>query len=418
MANQEVSPSAGVKQPRFYYGNIIVLASFFVVMIAWGTQYSFGVFFKPVLNEFGWTRAETSGAYSLSIVLLGFFGIIAGRLSDKYGPRLVVTGCGLLLGLGYILMSQLSAIWQIYLFYGVLASIGVAGSWVPLLSTIARWFVRRRGLASGIVAAGIGIGTIILPLLANKLISVYNWRTSFIIIGIISLVVYVVIAQFLRRDPAQMGLLAYGAQQENTENASREVSGFSLKEAIHTRQFWIISVTFFFFAFCLQTVMVHIVPYATDAGISADSAAILLSIIGFVSIGSKLGLGGAGDRIGNKRVILTVFILLLAAFFLLQSTSKAWTLTLFAVVFGLGYGGLAAVQSPTVAEFFELKEHGAIFGLVMFITHIGGAIGPLAAGRIFDITGSYYWAFMLCALLSLISIITTLFLKPTRKALG
>ncbi len=221
MANPEVSPSTGVKQRRFFYGNIIVLASFLVVMIAWGTQYSFGVFFKPVLNEFGWTRAETSGAYSLSIVLLGFFGIIAGRLSDKYGPRLVVTGCGLLLGLGYILMSQLSAIWQIYLFYGVLASIGVAGSWVPLLSTIARWFVRRRGLASGIVAAGIGIGTIILPLLANKLISLYNWRTSFIIFGIISLVVYVVVAQFLRRDPAQMGLLAYGAQQENTENASR-----------------------------------------------------------------------------------------------------------------------------------------------------------------------------------------------------
>ena len=116
-------------------------------MMVYGAQYSFGVFFKPLLAEFGWTRAVTSGVYSLYMVLQGFLGIIAGRLTDRFGSRLVVTVCGLFLGAGYLLMSQIGAVWQIYLFYGILASIGAAGGWVPLLSTVARWFVKGRGLA-------------------------------------------------------------------------------------------------------------------------------------------------------------------------------------------------------------------------------------------------------------------------------
>ena len=134
--------SAGSK-PGIFYGYVITLCSFLILMIMWGSQYCFGVFFKPMLNEFGLSRAVLSGAYSLNLAVQAVSGILAGKLSDRYGPRLVVTVCGSCLGISYLLMSQVQMAWQIYAFFGILSSIGVAGSWVPLVSTIARWFFTR-----------------------------------------------------------------------------------------------------------------------------------------------------------------------------------------------------------------------------------------------------------------------------------
>ncbi len=415
MANHKPSLVTEVREPRFFYGYFIVLASLFILMTAWGTQNTFGVFFKHVLNEFGWTRAETSGAYALNAVLIGVFGIFTGRLSDRFGPRLVVTVCGLFIGLGYLLMSQISAIWQMYLFYGVLISIGLAGITVPLLSTIARWFVKRRGLASGLAVAGTGVGTVIMPPLANHLISSYSWRTSYVIIGLIALVVIVIFAQFLRRDPSQMGLLAYGTDEVKIESLHLKVKGFSVEEAIRTRQFGIICVIGFCAVFCINTVMVHIVPHATDIGISAIAAATILSAFGFVTIGAKVGLGSIIDRIGSKRVVIIVFVTILVSFLWLLLADKLWMLYLFAVGFGVIWGGYAVVQSPLVAELFGLRAHGAIFGLASFATQIGGATGSLVAGRIFDISGSYYWAFILCAILGILGLILSILLKTARK---
>lgn len=403
------------KQPRFFYGYTIVLASFLILTISWGAQYSFGVFFKPVLNEFGWTRAVTSGAYALNSVLLGFFGIFTGRLSDRFGPRLVVTVCGFLAGLSYLLMSKVSTVWQMYLFYGVFLSIGVAGFWVPLMSTVARWFVKRRGLTSGIVSSGIGLGVVIIPPLANQLISRYSWRTSYVIIGLTTMALIVIIAQFLRRDPSQKGVLAYGAHAVKTDSPNLQARGFSLRESILTRQFWIISVIFLFFLACLQTVMVHIVPHATDIGVPASNAAIILSVIGIVSIGSKIAMGGIADTIGNKRIMVIIIVLLLVSLMSLLLASKLSALYLFAVIFGIAYGGFAAVHAPLVAESFGLRAQGAIFGLAMFAGNAGGAIGSLVAGRIFDISGSYYWAFILCTILSIAAIVLSVLLKAAQK---
>ncbi len=211
--------SAGAKQvmstgragkPRFFYGYIIVIVSFLIVMMVYGSQFSFGVFFKPVLAEFGWSRAVTSGAYSLYMVLQGFWGIAAGRLTDRVGSRLVVTVSGIFLGLGYLLMSRIGAVWQLYLFYGVLASMGT-GCWVALLSTVARWFIKRMGLMSGIIASGVGVDSLIMAPLANELIARYGWRDCYIIVGIAALVVTVGAAQFLRRGPGEVGQFADGA---------------------------------------------------------------------------------------------------------------------------------------------------------------------------------------------------------------
>jgi len=137
-------PVSEDRKANFFYGYIVVAASFFIIAIMWGTMYTFGVFFKPLLAELGGTRAVTSGAYSLCYLLSGFFGMIAGSLTDRFGPRLVITGCGLFLGLGYLLMSQASAIWQLYLFFGVIVGAGMGGSFVPLVSTLSRWFIKRR----------------------------------------------------------------------------------------------------------------------------------------------------------------------------------------------------------------------------------------------------------------------------------
>lgn len=158
---------------KFFYGYIIVMLATIIMVASWGTFYSFGVFFKPVLLEFGWTRAITSGAYSLAFLLSGFFSIFVGRLSDRFGPRIVVLACGLLLCSGYLLMSQASSTWQLYLAYGIVG-VGLSGAYVPSISAVSRWFVKRRGLMTGIVMAGIGIGTMIMPPLANLLITSYG----------------------------------------------------------------------------------------------------------------------------------------------------------------------------------------------------------------------------------------------------
>ena len=208
MVSQGVGQSPGTK-PGFFYGYIVGILAFLIMMASIGSHTSFGVFFKPLLTEFGWTRAMTSGAFSLSMIVGGLLGILVGGLTDRFGPRIVLTFCGLFLGLGYLLMSQASVLWQLYLFYGIIG-IGMAGAWVPLVSTTARWFVKRRGMMTGFVVAGQGIGTLIAPPVANQLISVYGWRTSYIILGVTVFIVIVLAAQYMRRDPEQKGLVPYG----------------------------------------------------------------------------------------------------------------------------------------------------------------------------------------------------------------
>ena len=397
---------------KFFYGYVVVLAAFLILVMTWGTLYCFGVFFKPVLIEFGWTRAATSGAYSLCLLLLAFFGIVMGRLNDRFGPRIVVTGCGLFLGSGYLLMSQISTIWQLYLFYGVMLAIGASGSFIPLASTISRWFIKRRGLLTGIAVSGIGVGTMIMPPIANWLITDYGWRVSYIVIGIAVLVLITSAAQFLRYSPSQMGQLPYGENQAEPESVNSKTKGFSLKETIHTRQFWMISAMFFCFGVAIQSILVHIVPHATDIGISSARAVNILAIIGALSATGRIMMGGVADRIGNKLALVVVFVLMSAALLWLLVAKEPWMFYLFAIAFGFAYGGWATLLSLIPAELFGLGSLGVILGAVHFSVATGEALGPTLAGGIFDITGSYQPAFTICAALSMIAIVLALFLRP------
>ncbi|MFC1894121.1 MFS transporter, partial [Chloroflexota bacterium] len=286
MANQKVRQS-----PRFFYGYTVVIAALFTMLAMYGLYYAFGVFFKPVLTDFGWTRAMTSGAFSLAMVVRGSLAIVTGRITDRFGPRLVLTICGLLLGLGYLLMSQISEIWQLYLFYGVIIGTGMGGSYVPPMTTVARWFVKRRSTMTGIVLAGIGIGGFVAPPVATRLIATYDWRISYTILGSVVLVIVVIAAQLLRRDPAQVGQLPYGANEQDEPVSQSGTHGLSLKEALHTKQFWVVFAMVFSLGFCLFAILVHLVPHATDLGISATSAANILATILGLSIVGKVVLG-------------------------------------------------------------------------------------------------------------------------------
>jgi len=399
------------RKPLFFYGYIVVLVAFCIYLVADGTFYSFGVFFEPILTDFGWTRAATSGAYSLCMILIGLMSIVMGRLNDRFGPRILLTGCGVFLGLGYLLMSQISAMWQLYVSFGLLIGIGVSAFLVPLQSTVARWFVKRRGLMTGISIAGVGLGTIIMPLLASRLISIYGWRTSYFIVGIIALVLITLAAQFLKRDPGQIGLSPYGEDEAKGEHSDIQAEGLSLREAIHTRQLWLLCALCFCYYMCVATIMVHIVIHATGLGISALSAANILAIIGGTSIAGRVIIGSAADRIGNKVTLIICFILMSIALVWLMAIQEVWMFYLFAAIFGIGYGGVTALKSPVTAELFGLRSHGVILGVTTLSDCIGGVIGPVLAGGIFDITDSYQWAFLACAILAILGIILASALK-------
>ncbi len=413
MANHEVLPSAGSKNPRFFYGYVVVIAAFLVMVVVWGTAQTFGIFFKPVLTEFSWTRAETSGAVSISIITHAFISMVAGRLTDRISPRLIVTMGGIVMGLGYILMSQISAIWQLYLFYGVLVGIGTGVSFVTGASAIARWFVKSRGLMNGIFASGTGFGVLIMAPVASLLISSYGWRTSYIIVGIVALTVVILAAQFLKRDPGEVGLTPYGQNEEEKENLHLEGKAFSLKDLTRTRQLWLIIISFIFFGYFAQTLLVHIVPHVTDLAISSIAAARILAIIGGAHIVGKIVIGIAFDRMGSRSALIVAFIIMIVALAWLQLAKELWTFYLFAVIFGFAWGGIATVMSPVVAELFGLRAHGTILGVVLFSWGIGATIGPLVTGHIFDASGSYYLAFVICAVLSVMGVILALLLRPT-----
>jgi len=419
MVNQEIYPTVKT-EPRFFYGYVIVAAAFFIMIMSFGINNSFGVFFKPLQTEFGWTSAETSGAFSLSMVVFALLSIIMGGLNDRLGPRVVVTVCGFFFGLGCLLMSQISTLWHIYVFFGVMIGIGRGGIRVPLLSTVTRWFAKRRGLMIGIVLAGVGIGRLIAPLVFVRLIVDYGWRFTYVVTGITLLIVILIAAQFLRRDPTQKGLLPYGKVENKGEQQyfKSETESLSLKEAILTAQFWLFFMIWACFGFFICAVMVHIVPHAIDLGISTISAANILATIGGTSIIGNLALGSLGDRIGNRKVYLIGFILSSAALCLLVFATELWMLYLFAVVLGFAEGGMGAQSPPLLARLFGLDSHGLLLGVVGVGFRIGSALGPIVTGYIFDLTGSYQVAFWVCAFTGVVGLILSLTLRPTKKLGG
>jgi len=397
---------------RFFYGYILVAASFVLQAIGWGAYNSFGVFFNSLMSEYGWSRAGISGAVSVSFCLYGLSSILLGRLNDRVGPRLIMTVSGIFLGIGYLLMSRMTALWQLYLLYSLLVGIGISGTDVVLLSTIARWFVRLRGRMSGLLKVGTGVGMLIMPLFTNWLITAFGWRTALFVVGIVVLVLFIGLSQMLERDPAGRGLQPDGDGRIIVETGRGTETGFTLAQALKSLQLWLICMAYFLLLFCALTVVLHIVPHAIDLGISRSDATRVLATIGGLSIAGRFIMGFSSDRIGSKWALAICYGFLCVSLGWLLVADRLWMLLVFAVVYGFAHGGFFAVMSPLIADFFGTASHGAIFGVMIFVSTIGGAIGPLLAGYAFDLTGSYHVAFLAMPVISAVGLGATLMLRP------
>ncbi|MDP2931617.1 MAG: MFS transporter [Chloroflexota bacterium] len=405
---------AELRKRKFFYGYTVVAAGFIISGLILGTYRAYGLFFTPISREFGWSSELTSSAYSLTYFMQGLLAIVTGRLTDRLGPKVVLITCGVLLGVGYFLMSQVTSIWQLYLFFGLLVGAGNSGVDAPLMTTVARWFKKRRGTLTGITKTGAGIGMLVIPIAAAQLISGFGWRNSYVIISIVSLVGIVVAAWFLKRDPSETGEQPDGVAQVAAATTSAfQTHQFSVGEAVRTRQFWTFSVAFFLLNFCMQIVMLHTAPHVINLGISPTMAATILGTVGGASILGRIGMGGISDRLGYKATCVIAMAVLIAGLVWIQFAREAWMFFVFTALYGIAHGALWTLISPLLAELFGLRSLGATFGVVLFISTIGGAIGPIVSGRIFDITNSYQIGFLITLLFSTIALILTATLKPT-----
>jgi MFS family permease len=380
------------------------------MMVTLGMQASFGLFFKPFNQEFGWNRTEISGAYSMAQIVYGVTAIIIGLLSDRFGPRRSVIICGASLGLGCLLMSQVRSIWQIYFFYGVLFGIGNS-IFIPLLSSIVKWFTQRRTMILGITIGGGGLGMMLIPPAISRFIASYDWRWPFVIMGIVILLLIVLAALVLRRQ--QEPSVQTETEESRAVGPDSEKQGVTFKQAVRMNQFWLICFILIAYSFAFIALDVHLVPYLTDIGISSAVASAVLTVIGGGTMLGQIGLGGLGDKIGNKKAYLCGLTMLALGSLMVVVFKEVWVFFVIAVLLGTAFGLAGTQSSPMTAWLFGLKSLGLFLGIVSFCFTIGASLGPLVFGYIFDSTSSYHYAFWVSASLAVISVILMALMKQT-----
>lgn len=406
-----------------FYGWVIVSACLLIAIITYGVGLSFGVFLTPFREAFSCTSAAASGAYSAAMFAYTGFGVIAGWGVDKYGPKIITILGGLLLGFGLLLTSQVNTnhIWQLYMTYGLLG-MGMSPAWATLMTTASKWFVKRRGLALGIISTGVGIGPLIMAPLASYLVYTSGWRFTFLVLSPTAGLI-IAAATLLKRSPEEIGRLpnseidnAVMPQPERRVNKdTSEFNGLSLREAINTKAFWLLSSMNLMVGIGIVMIMAHIVAYSESQGIPPISAAIVLSTLTGTSIVGRLIMGMASDWIGRKRVFVICVSIEGIILLCMISASNTWMLFLFAAIFGFCYGGHSPQFPALTAEFLGLRYMGTMLGATAFFWGIGGAIGPVLAGHMIDITGSYAGAFILGAATMFLGAIGCLLLKPESR---
>jgi MFS family permease len=404
-------PVIGIRVRNLYYGYILVFAGFAVLLSAYGMLYSFGIFLRPLLQDLGLSRAAVSGAYSLCFFLSGALSISAGWLNDRIGPRIVISCSGILIGSGYLLLSRTNTGMELYLYYGLLVGTGMSGGIAPVLSTITRWFAKNRGLMTGFAVAGVGTGTLIMPIVADGSISAFGWRFSFFLLGTILFLIIVVLAQLFVRDPMSKGLVPYGSEDPMNDVSNRRPNDISLRNAYRDAQLWILFALYACSGFVIQVTLVHITIYAISSGVSARSGALLLSFIGVGSLVGRIFGGGASDRFGSKPVMITASLSMAILFFLLLLSHNTPALVLFAGFFGLVYGEILCLMPILPAELFGLRNHGAILGIITFASTLGGGLGPVAAGAMYDLYGGYELVWIACIGVSVAAIVSSAYIS-------
>lgn len=402
------------RSARLYYGWVVLAACVVIALLSTGVQTSFGVFLKPLQDDFGWTRAAVSLVPSINLLVTCLCFPVAGWLSDTHGPRAVVIAGGLFSALGMALASRIGAPWQLYVYYSVMAGIGVACASTPATATVTRWFERRRGLALGILQTGTGLGTMALAPLAAYLVSAYGWRTSFVVISLLTCLVAAAALWLRKQPPTGLPPNERAAGSRGPGAASLEELGLSLGEALRTRAFWLLFLMYTLGYGTLMMNMGHLVARVEDAGIAESTAASCLTVLGAGNIVGFIGGGLISDRRGRKPVMAVSLTLQAALLVWLINASSTWMFFAFAFLWGMVIGGWAPLMPTVAGDLFGLRRIGSIVGVVSMSYGVGGAVGLYGAGYVHTATGSYTAAYAAGAVALLVSAAVVLVLVPSR----
>jgi len=371
-------------------GWVVVGACSLVMFGVWNSHAGFGVFLPVLAKEFGWSRGAISIALALNLTIGGLIAFVIGAASDRYGPRLILTISAVFVGALFALASRIDALWHLYLVLGVLLGVAMSSVYLVPTTTVSRWFVDRRGLALGILLAGLNVAFVTGPLLSAYLIERFGWRTTYLVLGALVWVLAIPGSMLTRFPPAPTGA---GSRTDR----SAASGGSTLGEALADRRLWLLVTAWMLLGFNQMMMSIHLVSYVNDQGVTLERASLALTILGTGTIAGRILFGIAADRIGTKPTFwfcLTIPIVTLLAIVAGPSLSV--------LDFLLFWLGLSAAGSDTTlvkgaVETFGVRAIGAVMGVLSLGWRCGAALGPTAAGFIYDAMGTYVLAFALAA---------------------
>jgi MFS family permease len=382
-----VTDKAALPLPRVFYGWFVVAAGFAVTFIDFGCAYSFSAFVAPLQQDFGMSRGSVSLVFSLAGFVYFSLGMVSGPLADRWGSRQMAVIGMILIGLGLAAASAARSLPEVYAAYGLGVGLGVGCSYVPAMGAVQRWFVRRRGFASGLASAGIGVGTLAVPPFASFLIDAVGWREAYLILGVVAAIVGAAMALLIANDPRDRGLAPDG--NAAPANVQTSPSGASMREAITSRRFIGLYAACLACSFGVFVPFVHLVPYAVDHGVTQARSVLLLGAIGVGSAAGRFFLGGIADWLGRELSLAAMFVGMALALVIWAVSTEFWPLSVFAFMFGVAYGGWVALLPAVVMDYFGGRNVSGLIGVLYTSVGFGTLIGPSAAGFAFDATGSY-----------------------------
>jgi len=388
-----------------FYGWFVVGACFLLALTLGETFWSFGVFFKPLENEFGWSRTIISSGYSAFLVGYAVSSVVSGGLVDRMSPRPIVLFSAIVAGLGIALCSQIESVAQLRLFLFI-AGVGSGPTWTVASSTVMRWFYghKRSGLALGTTTTGVGFGAILFAPLINFFILDYGWRNAFLYVGIIFFVLLSLAALVIRPSPAIV--------EEPTEGYQGNRKASSLWRMLFSPAFVGVTLLVCAAIMAFQALSVHLAPHAIDQGMSATSAAVALAVIGGFSIPGRILSGTVSSTLGWTRTLATALFGMSLSLVWLFHLNATWMLYAFALCYGLFHGVRIPAQLGIVTEFFGMSRLGQLIGITTAIGQVAGAAAPSLAGFAYDRTGSYSIVFLVMIAVLAGTALMALFMSP------
>jgi len=387
----------------------VVGGAFICMLTGYTVAYSFAAFFGPLEAEFGAQRGETSLVFSISAFLYFLLGLPAGLIADRLGPRPVVTGGLLAISLGLVLAAEAGALWQVYLGYSLGVGLGVGFSYVPSVAAVQRWFVRRRGAASGLAVAGIGVGTLIGAPLAHELIATIGWRKTYLVLAGITAVGAAVAGVLIRPPPQRYGLGPDG-DPPAPGGVNVIAPGFTLGEAMRSRPFWTIYVGALLLSFGLFAPFVHLVPYARDVGLGEGFGVMLIVLLGAGSTVGRFLFASLTSWLGRRMSFAMMYAGAGVMLVVWSISTSGPALIAFALLFGAFYGGFVAIAPSLAADYFGGRALGSVIGALYSGVGFGALLGSPVAGYAYDFFGSYTGAILGGAALCFVSFVLTIFM--------